>query len=170
MCIVLDSDDVVHVSAVQDALDWQRLGRELVQSAAHGNVLVCRRILAEEKTRRDAAASSQTKSIFGQPVTMFNATGEILPPNEGPPAVFTNFMCEGHCALQAAAQNGHVDVCKLLVGEYAADIEFEVFNMLSIYYYRKSLLTQNKFMIIIYLLTTLNVIIVIQKIVFYTII
>ncbi|XP_050439375.1 E3 ubiquitin-protein ligase mib1 [Adelges cooleyi] len=36
-----------------------------------------------------------------------------------------NYVYNGHCALQAAAQNGHVQLCRMLVAEYGANVEFE---------------------------------------------
>lgn len=40
--------------------------------------------------------------------------------------ILTNFVSSGHTSLQAAAQNGHVNVCRVLIGEFGADVEFQV--------------------------------------------
>lgn len=55
-----------------------------------------------------------------------NCTLRIPSPTTSDDMILTNFVSSGHTALQAGAQNGHVDVCRILVGDFGADIEFQV--------------------------------------------
>lgn len=107
------------------------MGRDLVTSAANGDVQNCRVILEREK-------SIQTNYVNEDPSNKSMSPSYVLTPRlaalcwndtRSPPAeelILTNFVSSGHTPLQAAAQNGHVDVCRLLIGEYNANVEFEV--------------------------------------------
>jgi len=52
--------------------------------------------------------------------------GNYTPPPTEDELIFTNFVSSGHTSLQAAAQNGHVHVCRVLIGEFGANVEFQV--------------------------------------------
>jgi len=47
-------------------------------------------------------------------------------PSTAEELILTNFVSSGHTSLQAAAQNGHVNVCRVLIGEFGANVEFQV--------------------------------------------
>lgn len=108
------------------------MGRDLVTSAANGDVQNCRMILEREKL-------IQTNQANENPSDKAISSNYVLTPRlaalgwnytNTPTAeelILTNFVSSGHTPLQAAAQNGHVDVCRLLIGEYNANVEFQVF-------------------------------------------
>lgn len=87
-------------------------GPELVKSAANGDVLNCRLILEREKFRIDNSTEDQT------PVNIVTGLPEDT--------VSTNFVNNKHISLQVAAQNGHIDVCRLLISEFDANVEYQV--------------------------------------------
>lgn len=100
-------------------------------SAANGDAQNCRRILEKERQRK---MSQMNEKPTDEPRTLSYA----LTPRQAamcvnytrPPTaeelILTNFVSSGHTSLQAAAQNGHVNVCRVLIGEFGADVEFQV--------------------------------------------
>ncbi|XP_060848380.1 uncharacterized protein LOC132927810 isoform X2 [Rhopalosiphum padi] len=106
------------------------IGRELVTSAANGDAQNCRRILEKE---RQIKMSQMNQKPSEEPMTV----SYVLTPRQAamccnytrPPTaeelILTNFVSSGHTSLQAAAQNGHVNVCRVLIGEFNADVEFQ---------------------------------------------
>lgn len=108
--------------------ETELMGRELVTSAANGDVHNCRLILERArrfKANQESAEELTTGShvLAPKPTTIVQ---NCTRPSNSEDIVLTNFVSSGHTSLQAAAQNGHVDVCRLLVGEFGADIEFQV--------------------------------------------
>lgn len=100
-------------------------------SAANGDVQNCRRILEKEKQRKISQMNEKSTS---DPMTLSYALtprqtlicGNYSRPPTAEELILTNFVSSGHTSLQAAAQNGHVNVCRLLIGEFNADVEFQV--------------------------------------------
>lgn len=78
---------------------------ELVKAAANGDVAKCEELLSRRSSAEVASSSGQ-------------------------PLVDVNGVFAGHTALQAASQNGHVDVVKLLIRRHA-DLEAEVCAVLA---------------------------------------
>lgn len=109
----------------------EALGRELVMSAANGDVQNCRRVLEKERQR-----SLVVKKLLPPegPMTLSYAltprlaalSSNYSPPPTEDEKIFTNFVSSGHTPLQAAAQNGHINVCRVLIGEFGANVEFQV--------------------------------------------
>lgn len=91
-------------------------GPELVQLAANGDILNCRLILEREKLRID---NQVNKNSTEDPVSV-DISG--LPED----TLSINFVNSKHIALQVAAQNGHIDLCRLLISEFDANVEYQV--------------------------------------------
>lgn len=99
-------------------------------SAANGDVQNCRLILEKERflkmkkglSEESAVAFTQSFTVGSQNFVHTLADGENI---------LTNFVSSGHSSLQAAAQNGHIEVCRVLITEFGADVEFQVQNYLS---------------------------------------
>jgi hypothetical protein len=89
---------------IRSANERQVIGSELVRLAANGDVENCRKILENEQNFEANQVNQES-------------TEELI---------LTNFVSGGHTALQAAAQNGHVDVCRMLIREFNTDVEFQV--------------------------------------------
>lgn len=121
-------DEVQRKSEVlRAAMTWDLMGRKLVEAAAHGNIVVCRQVLQDEKMKRESCLPPKIMSPSTYTAAVASASSTVLsPPAEPDPPKLINFMSEGHCPLQAAAQNGHAKVCEMLIVDYGADIEFEV--------------------------------------------
>lgn len=112
------------------AREREAMGRELVTSAANGDAQNCRRILEKERQKK---LSQMNQKPSEEPMTV----SYVLTPRQAamccnytrPPTaeelILTNFVSSGHTSLQAAAQNGHVNVCRVLIGEFSADVEFQ---------------------------------------------
>lgn len=92
-------------------------------SAAHGDVQNCRLILERERLFKVNQAIHEPSE--DRPMSSFINPRQVLA-NSTTEDILTNFMSSGHTSLQAAAQNGHIDVCRLLIGEFGADIEYQV--------------------------------------------
>lgn len=107
-------------------------------SAANGDAQNCRRILEKE---RQIKMSQMNQKPSEEPMTV----SYVLTPRQAamccnytrPPTaeelILTNFVSSGHTSLQAAAQNGHVNVCRVLIGEFNADVEFQVQKLFNCY-------------------------------------
>lgn len=110
----------------------EAIGRELVTVAANGDVDHCRLILQKvklieaKKTHLDLPEEPRTHS-FGVIPRLATSSGCEQQPTEEE-MILTNFMSSGHTSLQAAAQNGHINMCKVLISEFGADVEFQVQN------------------------------------------
>ncbi|XP_060860321.1 E3 ubiquitin-protein ligase mind-bomb isoform X1 [Metopolophium dirhodum] len=103
-------------------------GRELVTSAANGDVQNCRRILEKERQRNmNEKPTGEPPMTLSYALTPRQAAmcANYTPPPTAEELILTNFVSSGHTSLQAAAQNGHVDVCRVLIGEFGADVEFQ---------------------------------------------
>lgn len=119
------------------ARERESLGRGLVTSAANGDVYTCRLILERERLIK------ASKDLFKEPIELTNAstTRPITTDRNQLSShssafeeiVLTNFVSSGHTSLQAASQNGHVEVCRVLIGEFGADVEFQVLNYFKLY-------------------------------------
>ncbi|KAE9543487.1 hypothetical protein AGLY_002287 [Aphis glycines] len=106
------------------------IGRELVTSAANGDVQNCRKILEKEKQeiiREMNDPNRETPMTLSYALTPRLAAlcANYTPPPTAEELILTNFVSSGHTSLQAAAQNGHVHVCQVLIGEFNADVEFQ---------------------------------------------
>lgn len=107
------------------------MGRELVTSAANGDVESCRQILerdqinkaneANQELTEDSATASY--AMAPRPAALGRNQTRLLTGDE---ILLTNFVSSGHTPLQAAAQNGHVNVCRMLIAEFNSDVEFQV--------------------------------------------
>lgn len=100
-------------------------------SAANGNVQNCRKILEKERQeiiREMNDPNRETPMTLSYSLTPRLAAlcANYSPPPTPEELILTNFVSSGHTPLQAAAQNGHVNVCQVLIGEFNADVEFEV--------------------------------------------
>uniref|UniRef100_A0A2H8U1G9 RING-type E3 ubiquitin transferase n=1 Tax=Melanaphis sacchari TaxID=742174 RepID=A0A2H8U1G9_9HEMI len=123
-------DETLNDKRLRLARERDIKGRELVTSAANGDVQNCRKILEKE---RQMKLSQMNQKPTGEPTT----PSYVLTPRQAalcsnytrPPTaaelILTNFVSSGHTSLQAAAQNGHVNVCRMLIGEFNADVEFQ---------------------------------------------
>lgn len=113
------------------ARERETMGRDLVTSAANGDVQNCRIILEREKLIHANQINEDSSDKAIPPNYVLTPRLAALGWNytHTPSAeelILTNFVSSGHTPLQAAAQNGHVDVCRLLIGEYNANVEFQV--------------------------------------------
>lgn len=117
--------------------DREMVGRELVTSAVNGDVSNCALILEKERRIKQIQKPIKqlTTSKYGHTPRLATMDQNNILSTQCPPIsneiILTNFVSNGHTALQAAAQNGHVEVCKLLIGEFGADVEFEVLRVIS---------------------------------------
>lgn len=107
------------------------IGRELVTSAANGDVQNCRKILERERQEiiREMNDPNRVPPMtLSYVLTPRQAAlcANYSPPPTAEELILTNFVSSGHTSLQAAAQNGHVNVCQVLIGEFNADVEFQV--------------------------------------------
>lgn len=105
----------------------ESIGRGLVTSAANGDVYTCRMILERDRLIK------ASKELFKDPIDLTNlstrsaATDQYNLRSSAPEEItLTNFVSSGHTSLQAASQNGHVEVCRVLIGEFSANVEFQV--------------------------------------------
>lgn len=106
----------------------ESIGRGLVTSAANGDVYTCRMILERDRLIK------ASKELFKDPVDLTNLSTTRSGTTDRYPLrslaseeiILTNFVSSGHTSLQAASQNGHVEVCRVLIGEFSADVEFQV--------------------------------------------
>lgn len=109
----------------------EAIGRELVTVAANGNVDHCRLILQKvkliegKKVHLDLPEEPRTLNYGVIPRLSTLSSGCELQPTEEE-MILTNFMSSGHTSLQAAAQNGHTNMCRVLIREFGADVEFQV--------------------------------------------
>jgi len=102
-----------------------------VTSAANGDVENCRLILEKERQeiiREMNDPNRETPMTLSYVLTPRQASlcSNYSPPPTAEEQILTNFVSSGHTSLQAAAQNGHVNVCQVLIGEFNADVEFQV--------------------------------------------
>lgn len=104
-------------------------------SAANGDVQNVRLILEKEKLIK-SNQEAPTNSRLVRDVFTHRKLPEFTQNNMRPltdeERRLINYVSSGHTSLQAAAQNGHVDVCQVLIGEFGADVEFQVQNYLII--------------------------------------
>lgn len=103
-------------------------GREMVTSAANGDAENCRKVLEKErqiKLNRKPGREPMTAAYALTP-RQASMCANYTPPPTAEDMLFINFVSSGHTALQAAAQNGHVNVCRVLVGEFNANVEYQV--------------------------------------------
>lgn len=108
------------------AREREIIGRELVTSAANGDVQNVRLILEKEKLIKASQEVPQnSRLVFTQRKLPELTQNNMRPPTDEEMRLI-NFVSSGHTSLQAAAQNGHVDVCQVLIGEFGADVEFQV--------------------------------------------
>lgn len=98
-------------------------------SAANGDVQNVRLILEKEKLIKANHETTQNSSrdVFTQRKLPEFTQNNMRPPTDEEMRLI-NYVSSGHTSLQAAAQNGHVDVCQVLIGEFGADVEFQVYN------------------------------------------
>lgn len=89
-------------------------------------------ILEKEKLIKANQEAPQNLSLVDRDVFSQRKLPEFTQNNMRPPTDeemrLINYVSSGHTSLQAAAQNGHVDVCQVLIGEFGADVEFQVHN------------------------------------------
>lgn len=107
------------------------IGSELVRSAAIGDVEKCRQILEKERiTEANQANQEPTEELanqnYGLPPGLAALGRNNARPSTAEEIVLANYISGGDTPLQAAAQNGRVDVCRMLIGEFNTDIEFQV--------------------------------------------
>jgi len=96
-------------------------------SAANGDVQNCRLILEKErllKISKELPEESTVSRYASIPGISTGSQNVHVLTDEG--SILTNFVSSGHSSLQAASQNGNVDVCRVLIGEFGADVEFQV--------------------------------------------
>lgn len=117
--------------AIRSRLTREResIGRELVTSAANGDVENCRLILKREESK-EANNELTLLSIKARSNSSINSAEFCQSVNHDrrnySELLLTNFVSSGHTSLQAAAQNGHVDVCRMLIGEFDTNVEYQV--------------------------------------------
>ncbi|XP_050526608.1 E3 ubiquitin-protein ligase MIB1-like [Daktulosphaira vitifoliae] len=80
-------------------------------------------------TNTGASITAPSVSLTQDSAVVTPLDGTLQTADRDQPTVTNNslvdYVYNGHCALQAAAQNGHVRLCKMLIAEYGANVEFE---------------------------------------------
>jgi E3 ubiquitin-protein ligase mind-bomb len=96
---------------------------ELVKAAANGDAAKCEKFL--NPTGQPIPPSQQ---LDQQPSTSSTGESESNQPSTSNPTIASqanvNGVFAGHTSLQAASQNGHLDVIKVLL-KFQADVEIE---------------------------------------------
>lgn len=131
-------DETLNDKRLRLVRERDALGRELVMSAANGDVQNCRRVLEKEILR--SLCLKKLQPTDGPTTLSYALTPRqaALSCNYSPPPtedekIFTNFVSSGHTPLQAASQNGHANVCRVLIGEFGANVEFQVQELFYIF-------------------------------------
>lgn len=94
---------------------------ELVKAAANGDAGKCEMYL--NPSGQSTSQSEQTNSPINDKDSSLPSTSTVVTPL-GIEQANVNGVFAGHTSLQAASQNGHLDVIKVLL-KYSADVEIE---------------------------------------------
>jgi len=105
-------------------------------SAANGDVRNCRLILEKERLLKICKELPEESIVtrYGVAQSFATENQNFVHNTTDEENILTNFVSSGHSSLQAASQNGHVDVCRVLISEFGADIEFQVRKVIKAYF------------------------------------
>lgn len=102
----------------------QKFSQELVISAAKGDIRHVRLTLEKEKFKIDLQA--EDNAVEDEVLFTFATALETCPPATTREKSLVSFTNNVNTALQVAAQNGHINVCRMLINHYDASIVYQV--------------------------------------------